>query len=1005
MKDIRSRKGSALLIVLGMLSFIVVSAIAFAAYMRASRLPSSYLRRTAAARLLAKAAMSEAIEEIDAAIGNNPYPDQRVGEGIPSPRRMANLGKTGSGCRNYWWHNIFIGDRTWLDPQDTVSTLTLEGLAYIPPPLVNEARRYSRMSHAATWHNLGFDSGRYAFCAIDVTDCLDVNRLVANGRRNSGLRRVTLAHVFENSDHTNYENQPSSWESFMEKFRVKLTDDQEDSSPRFTSAKVPLVSMADWNLAVHAESPAGITSPFCNYLENYDGSFYGLTSAEGSKAEKIRQMRFVTDSYLSSRTLESDEENLASGDGQPFDSFSENTTLKQILAMGENGTPGMQLLNKKVCKLDLVGLYDYLDDNDVPVSLAVPTTERVPMVCSVKPTFSSAIALANNGAPTVVSTTTEGNTVTETLEYRLDAAKFIGGAIQSLVAFPFRRDDIVNSDSNFTYDGCLRLFLAPAETGFRLPQGAIRPTNDNDFTKDDVCENGVFKVKLVASQSPTFSNIDDEESAVKRLDFPVKPACLKNALSTPIFTVKAKYNKDPKTGLVDRTNPTYISAQCNIPPLDQNGKPLESYTNPGSFLQLIQSKSGMEFVLHAAVYVRVKSGGKTVDMVPAGAEDDALNGLNTTSLGPIAATICGKTGPVLRFKANTPIKYDVDGLSNLSGDALEFSPKGIICPDPRFNHAPENWMDVGSDEAMATTPKDWVDACGAHDRDGDIFMFVSNQEYLQSIYELAFLPNLSELTRNGDTVQGNCITPSLNGVSYPTSISGCANGKLMWNTYRCYANRNGARHDFEDIGLVLNDSAYRINPYVQSPDALMAAFANTPYDWWAASTNNQDLSASDCDDAKKFNSKYAFSAMNNDAKFAWEDLRSIAENFRDKVRQYKEDWEGAFDSLDWKGDDETFCGVSLSSETDDLYGVDREFLYGFWHDAFANRQQLFLVFVRAEPMMMGGGAVGQTPPSLGARAVALVWRDPEAPTTTGGSEDDSLKTPHRSRILFYRQFE
>lgn len=347
MKAIRSRKGSALLIVLGMLSFIVVSAIAFAAYMRASRLPSSYLRRTAAARLLAKAAMSEAIEEIDAAIGNNPYPDQRVGEGIPSPRRMANLGKTGSGCRNYWWHNIFIGDRTWLDPQDTVSTLTLEGLAYIPPPLVNEARRYSRMSHAATWHNLGFDSGRYAFCAIDVTDCLDVNRLVANGRRNSGLRRVTLAHVFENSDHTNYENQPSSWESFMEKFRVKLADDQEDSSPRFVNSKVPLVSVADWNLAVHAESPAGMTSPFCDYIENYDGSFYGLSNPEGAQADKIRQMRFVTDSYLPPRTLESDEENLASGDGQPFDSFSENTTLKQILAMGENGTPGMQLLNKK----------------------------------------------------------------------------------------------------------------------------------------------------------------------------------------------------------------------------------------------------------------------------------------------------------------------------------------------------------------------------------------------------------------------------------------------------------------------------------------------------------------------------------------------------------------------------------------------------------------------------------------------------------------------------------
>ena len=50
--------------------------------------------------------------------------------------------------------------------------------------------------------------------------------------------------------------------------------------------------------------------------------------------------------------------------------------------------------------------------------------------------------------------------------------------------------------------------------------------------------------------------------------------------------------------------------------------------------------------------------------------------------------------------------------------------------------------------------------------------------------------------------------------------------------------------------------------------------------------------------------------------------------------------------------------------------------------------------------MMGGGSVNQTPPQLGARAVALVWRDPgmEYPST------DASK-PHRTRILFYRQFE
>ena len=68
------RKGSALLIVLGMFSFMLVSAVSFSIYMRASRAPSSYVRRNASARQLVKAALARAIDEIDMAIGNDPFP-------------------------------------------------------------------------------------------------------------------------------------------------------------------------------------------------------------------------------------------------------------------------------------------------------------------------------------------------------------------------------------------------------------------------------------------------------------------------------------------------------------------------------------------------------------------------------------------------------------------------------------------------------------------------------------------------------------------------------------------------------------------------------------------------------------------------------------------------------------------------------------------------------------------------------------------------------------------
>ena len=1005
MNAVRSRRGSALLIVLGMLSFVVVSAIAFAAYMRSSRLPSSYLRRTAAARLLAKAAMAQAIEEIDSAIANNPYPDQRTGAAVPSAKRSAFLEKDSTDCRNYWWHNIFIGDDTWVSPDDTVSTLTLEGLAYIPPPLINEARRFSRMSHAATWHNLGFDSGRYAFCAIDVTDCLDINSLVADGRRNSGRRRVTLAHAFEDVNHESYATQPTGWETFMSKFREKLPDDQEALRPRFIEDKVPLVSLADWNLAIYPErSTAGVESPFCKYVTGSGTDFY-KTGGDETENEKIRSMRFITDSYFPKRELASDECDLASDEGQPFDSFSDRATLKQVLDMTGGGSRGMELISSKLCGLDIVNLYDYLDGNSVPVSLAVPTTEQVPMICAVKPSLQSSIEL-QGGRYKEVPVPGESSETKETvmLEYRFDGGKFLGaGGVDALVAFPFRRADA--STGGFAYEGCLRLFFAPKDINLRLPRSTgIRPVDDQDFRKDKVFENGVVKLKLAPGQSPSFSQIDSEESAVGRLRFPIEPGALSSAFSEPVFTVKIEYPIIKSNGVKTRGTPQYKAAHCNLVPLDASGRPDGNYANDANFLNLIVNKTGTEFTLHAAVYIRVTMDDKTVDLVPACADDDMLNGKNNAPLGPNAIVLCGEETPLLPFAGSSQIRFDMDGFDGLAGVQETFSPEGLMCPDPRFNHAPENWIEKAVD-----TESQWLQECGASDRDGDIFMFVSDQEYLQSVYELAFLPNLSGLTHSGDAVMGNCNTPERSTAGYPQSIADCANGSQMWQTYRCYdlledsGSVRSSRHNFEDVGLVLNDSAFRINPYVQSVDALMPAFANTPCDWRAASTNQIEIAVSVCDSAANFNKNHAFSAMNGKAKFAWDDLKKIAGNFRDNVRSSNGDWEAAFDDLGW--DLPEFCmpsGETLSGNTDDLYGVDRKFLYGFWHDAFANRQQLFLIFVRAEPMMMGGGAVGQTPPSLGARAVALVWRDPEIPKPVSGS---AIDTPHRTRILFYRQFD
>ena len=84
-----------------------------------------------------------------------------------------------------------------------------------------------------------------------------------------------------------------------------------------------------------------------------------------------------------------------------------------------------------------------------------------------------------------------------------------------------------------------------------------------------------------------------------------------------------------------------------------------------------------------------------------------------------------------------------------------------------------------------------------------------------------------------------------------------------------------------------------------------------------------------------------------------------------------------------------------------------KFLHSFWRNCFANRQQLFIVFVRAESTALGGSGEGSVPPQQGARAVAVVWRDPDPFVSHKGRDNNSpeSRASHRMRVLFYHQFD
>ena len=1062
------RRGSALLIVLGMTAFMVISAVAFSAFMRYSRLPSSYLRRTSSSRHIVKAALAEAIDQIDIAIGNDPFTfefkdqgdttaegDTYPNNGYYSPRADDNQRKIVArrARRNYWRGHCFIGTNSLVHAGETISTLTLEALAYLPPALINEARYYSRHSVAGRWHSLGFDVGRYAYCAVDISDHIDVNRVLANMGRNSSDRgRITLAHVFE---HGSPGTTAAGWDTFMKQFLE--VDDIKDGEPNaYTgTSKLPLISLADLNLAINKQGWMQMT-PFCDYVVNQKNDYI---SSAGQDSEVIRQMAFVTDSYFpNTNTSTTAKYDLCCS--QPFRRIETgNAQMNVNDIMGNNNPMMTDKLLKHISDIDKIALYDYLDGNDIPASLALPSVERVPMVCGIQPQgkidFEVKQSWGEGGDPSAVAPTA-ADPMTKSFEkvYKIDNAGMNQVMLSGLFLYPFRRDDAQNPPmGGFKAEYAVRLGFCDISTGNGRGPGLRTKKsspfvvqNKNDFSGEAKrLEGGVIKL-FKQGRSVGSKKVNEEKDAVE-LDSPVEMADFSDKLNGQVlFKVKYTYHKVP---IQVNGNTEY---KWDDPEPDQNATP---WVN-GDFFPLAADGSSLRDTLvnklktqgeietrpFLTVTVRVTQGDKTVDLVPASMIDDQKYNIDVNNsdvatmqeFGGIGGIADNGQQPVITVSGDASqqtFKFGESGTGRFQADLKPANGgNSFICPDPRWNFAPENFG-VTSEALQAG---DWfIQKCGTGSvvgggngrRDNDVFMACSNQGYMQSPSEIAFLPRTIDRELKGDQVQetmsgdialnqriGN-YADGMAQYNAPSDIGNLLHGAFMWRTYTPYAKNGFGADELYEFGVTSGGTGYRVNPYSASSDILMAALAHAPYSWWAASTNDNSVAFQAADNAETFNRTYAFCEDNNDAEMAWDDLKKVAAELKNKMRDPDGDWEYGYDDA-WNIMNDAqangkntyrdyLCGVELSGNTCDLYEVDRKFLYGFWRDSFAAKQQLFLIFVRAEPMMMGGGAVGQTPPQLGARAVALVWRDPNPTREDVGNNQQPR--PHRTRILFYRQFD
>ena len=1093
-----SRKGSALLIVLGMLSFMVVSAVGFSFYMRSSRVPSSYLRRNVAARYLVRSALAKAIEELEGDFNNNPdwgkvdetdnttvpqrfygiYDDPYPGIVLGDSTARSNPGWNG----DFWSGRVFMpfgpvrSERN--KPPATVPTLTLEALAYLPPAIIDDVRRLSRLTRTACWRAFPYDSGRYAYCAVNVSDMFDINRLRANVPRNSGLDRITLASLCVNSF-----GNPADINAGAAAELDRILEKVEQSGTLYGNS-VPFTSVADFNVVAGSGSDY---APFMNFIGTSDRG--PLARLSGSP--KAANAMFITDTwFLPSNVVGQAAFDLGSN-AQPFKDYNASSFLATLLSL--NNTDGVDKLYQNNLGLGIACLYDYLDSDSKPISLAIPTVEAVPMVvgighpAGIQPSLGEFGTPAESEVPNLSGTATDSNgnsvnvnnIVAKRICKQFGITSFGNRVTVTVVAtYPFKRMKTEQRSKNYTLRGLLRVWLAPEGMGCRpgVPDN-LYPAKA-DWRNGDV-KNGVATFLSDQKTLTSFSSKDIQTTSDAIVDGAEVTLTFSDLdVQMPIYYKVEE--SDPRaegyTGAIpDPSNfKASYSSFGNLKGIDTALRPLavdggvdgtwKGLVNaatfntttpyPGGVTELNVAELTTEYRLYTAVWVQVMDGSQVVDMVPACMTDD--NEWLDAGL-PENNAIIQKTGdvvPLLNFKADAAITY-ANIETTLAAPPVFTAWKALYAVDPRYNFAPEDWFSSTANDAASKS--EWMQllglegttsfVMGQNGRDRDIFMFVSDQEYLQSIGELQFLPRLDVMDGSANFMSGD-YSPNFHGKPFsdrtgPTT-GDFANGGRFWKTYTAFENGDGTvginpyamQYNGREVTVLPGSGGFKLNPFSDDDRVITAALVGTPFDYYVASTNSSQIQSGGRRNnlvagmtLSQMMSTYSF-GNSSLAKMSTDDLADIADAIRDAFRNRAEqghaDWLTGWNSLMWQenstsrinDENKTFIDSAVTLENT-LHGVDRKYLYSFWRDCFDNRQQLFLIFVRAEPSSVGGGSLSRASSQLGARAVALVWRDPAVPEKNASSrrrrtELNSLSDvlnareqypPHRTRILFYHQFD
>lgn len=396
MKRKIDKKGSALLVVLGFLSFMMVSAVSFAVYMRIEHQASSNFRHVTSSRHFLESALFQAMDELDSELRIESVNGVRLATKFPS------------GANNDDWQGrtLVSAVSSVAENRGDAHVLSLESLRYVPGIFINDLRRYAvenedddgfdldtkedtsiayKCYTGAKWrpltipvsqvdgnHNAESSSsvGRFAYACLNVSDMLDVNGCrAALANANAVTNRISLNHLF-NSD--------SEAQQFDDNY--KNTDRYYDS-------------LLDFYSCMDARNDQTFRSPWHRFVEEGNEGAFNQAAFEGKNV-------IIADSWVKAEPRASEDKtcNLKlatlkstynggsvkydNREGKNFTDIFENASkmskaLENALNNGDSvnisGSPG---------QLAAGMIADYLDTDNIP-QLNLPSAERAPMICRV----------------------------------------------------------------------------------------------------------------------------------------------------------------------------------------------------------------------------------------------------------------------------------------------------------------------------------------------------------------------------------------------------------------------------------------------------------------------------------------------------------------------------------------------------------------------------------------------------------------------------------------------